>query len=460
VSTNHGLAAPLAGVRVQVSAKQFDGDPTGWEEWGDTYTDSDGNFTIRNIKNQTNRLFRVRVMFKNDALRIYPPNDSLLKKFVDCAIGLIPGGIITSLAEVAEDALEQLLEQTTRVLYDCQWLTAHQDGAGNKHEPPNVDFGNLVFRAGGVEELGGATERKHAELWLIARKAMDLVNGLDVDLRFRGDRPLAFLYPHDNPVIGDAVEASYSNPYNDITFLINNSQQDHFNTGTILHELMHLWTYQHTSQEERLATYLLLHGSTHTGRLAPWVAWYEAFAEATSNELYREIFGTQGTVYGGFSAERRPFSRPYLIRHGITSLDDVQNFEYGWLSTFGLLLCPDVCDLDLTTSGPYAADTSPGVKDKGSPICSAPKIPLADLLRVVANAPDGRDGGMTRQEMQLGLFLRRCTEVLSQFTSEKADAYLRILDPKETRQPSVLLANRSAITLGTLGRLPDMIRVS
>jgi len=94
VSTNHGLAAPLAGVRVQVSAKQFDGDPTGWEEWGDTYTDSDGNFTIRNIKNQTNRLFRVRVMFKNDALRIYPPNDSLLKKFVDCAIGLIPGGII------------------------------------------------------------------------------------------------------------------------------------------------------------------------------------------------------------------------------------------------------------------------------------------------------------------------------------------------------------------------------
>jgi hypothetical protein len=66
---------------------------------------------------------------------------------------------------------------------------------------------------------------------------------------------------------------------------------------------------------------------------------------------------------------------------------------------------------------------------------------------------------MVRQEMQLGLFLRRCTEVLPQFSSEHAEAYLRILDPQETRQPSALLANRAPIDVGGLGSLRDVTRI-
>lgn len=379
VSTSPYESAPLVGVRVEVSGKQFGADPT-WDEWGDTFTDENGYFTIRNIKDQTRRLFRVRLQFKNDQLRVYPPNDSLLKKFVELATDLIPGGVLTQLGtDAAEDVLEQLLEQSTRVLYDVKWITVHQDTDGNKHDATDVDFGNMVFRPNAVEQLGGFIERRHAEIWLIAQKAIAHVNGLG-GVGFRTDRPIAFLYPHNNPAVGDGVETSYSNPHNDIVYLVNNSQGDDFDASTILHELWHCWTYQHTSGEERLATYLLLHGSTHAGRLAPWVAWHEAFAEVASNEVYRAIFGTNGKLYGLMPAERRPFSRPYLIGSGITTLDDVQAFEYGWISLFSLLLCPDVCDLDITVRGPYARDISPGVQGTNLPLCSDPKINFADLL--------------------------------------------------------------------------------
>lgn len=438
VSTSFGNAAPLAGVKVQVSAKQFGADPT-WDEWGETTTDADGNFEVRHTKNETKRLFRVRVQFKSDRLRIYPPNDSLLKKFVDVASLLVPGGVLTSLATAAaQEALEQLLEQSTRVLYDVKWITARQDSDGDKRSGPVVDFGNVNFRAGGSQELGGFTERRHAEIWLVASRGMNLIEGLG-DFGFRGDRSVAFLYPHENPVIGDGIESSYCNPHNDIVYLVRNSQIDHFNVDTILHELVHLWAYQHTSGEEKLATYLLVHGSTHTGRVARWVAWHEAFAEAVSNEITRQLLGTRSTVYRAFTAERRPLSRPYLNGLGIRTLADVDQFEFGWLSAFGLLLCPDVCSLDMTGSGPYATDTTPGVQPTGFTMCRAPKFTLGDLLRVVAHAPDGKDGGLDKTEMTLGLFLRRCVDVVAKFTSTHADAYLKILDPAETRQPSELL---------------------
>ena len=61
---------------------------------------------------------------------------------------------------------------------------------------------------------------------------------------------------------------------------------------------------------------------------------------------------------------------------------DLDFFEDGWLSAFGLLLCPDVCDLDMNVGGPYAADLSPGVvgptEDRGVTMCTDPEpIPAA-----------------------------------------------------------------------------------
>ncbi len=442
VSTDHGMAVPLAGVPVKVSAKEFDADPTGWNEWNEGVTDDDGRFEIRHIKDRSKRLFRFRAQFKDANLKIYPPNDGLAKSLLEAATMLV-GGPITQLgALVTEQVLMQLVDQLSRAVYDVKWQTMHEDASGHKHDVDDTDFAPMVFRGGGSNDLGDFTARRHAEIWWLLKKAGAYL--ADLGFPFRGDRPIATVHPFDNPAIGDGIESSYSNPYMDTTFLVRNSLKDHFDAGTILHEMMHLWAYQHTEDEDRLATYLLVNGTTHNGRIKSWAAWHEAFAEVISNQLYRDLFGAAGTVYGGFTAQHRPYSRPYLKKGGLMNTADLEVFEDGWQSVLGLLLCPDVCDLDMNAAGPYAADASPGAKG-GRPTCWSPTIKLADVLAAVGD--DAKDGGLPRDAMRVAPFLERID--VPGFNDAIRSAYIAILDPAGTAQPRSLLPSSMTSTLNT-----------
>ena len=433
VGTDDGKAVPLAGVAVKVSALEFGLDPTGWEEWDQGVTDKDGYFDIRKTKDQTNRRFRVSIQFKDAALKIYPPNDSLAKKLLDLVPILLPGGPIVQIgAVIAENVLEQLVEQTTRVLYDVKWYVVHEDDTGNKHGAGVVQLNNLAFKAGAMQDRGSFEPRRHAEIWWLVKAASARLASIGVP--FRGDKTIAVLYPWDNPAVGDAIEESYSNPENNITFLLRNSKKDQFDADTILHELMHLWTFQHTEQEKRLVTYLFVKGTTHNGMVAPWAAWHEAFAEVTSNALYRDIFGTSATVYGAFQAERRPYSRKFLKDNKVRTAADLNVYEFGWQSVFGLLLCPDVVSLDMNGSGTYATDLTPGTQPPSAPN-KPPKIELADLLAALGG--ENKDGGLRIDDMRTDRFLS--TIKVKGFDSLMQAAFLAILDPAETRQPATLL---------------------
>lgn len=449
ISTAHGQAVPLRGVRVRVSAKQFDADPTGWDVWAEGETDAAGQFELRHVKNETKRLFRVQAMFKNDLLRIYPPNDSLLSSLARFADNVLPAG--AALDRLTRDAREelvlQLLDHTTRLVYDCKWHTMFESGPGEKHEPSLVDFGTLPFAAPALFDRNDFTARRQAEIWFVARRVMGLLETHGVG--FRTDRPAAILYPHDNGMLPDGWEASYANPHTDIVHLARNNRRDDFNVGTIVHELTHLWAYQNVRQEERLATYLLTHFDTHNGRHPNWVAWHEAFAESMSNEFIREIFGSRDTVYGGSTAERRPYSRPYLQSLGITRQADLDRFEAGWASVFGLLLNPDPCDLDMSVAGPYADSLDPGVKEAGWTSCSAPTIGWENVLKAVAGAGSQRDGGLERGAMRLSPFFRRIADQVPEFDERCQEAFAAILDPQETRTPRDLLTLRITPDLDT-----------
>ncbi|HWP42523.1 MAG TPA: hypothetical protein VNO14_04760, partial [Blastocatellia bacterium] len=263
-----GDALPLEGVRVKVSAKEFGLDPA-WNEWGEDVTDKNGYFEIRKEKDKSKRLFRVRVMFKdNDLLKIYPDNNGLISQAFNTITDLIPGGpAVKVVNELKEELLEAALGAISRVNFDVDWITVHEDhGSDEKKGPGVVNFGDLTFKQGGREELGGTIQRRHADLWFLARKVMETLASYGPGLGFIEKKPIAIKYPHKSPFIGDGVETAYANPFNDMIFLIQNSETDNFDLQTVMHEMMHLWAYQHSSGETGLAWQLILHGSTHAGR--------------------------------------------------------------------------------------------------------------------------------------------------------------------------------------------------
>jgi hypothetical protein len=456
LAAKFGDTVPLEGVRVKVSAKEFGLDPTGWNEWGEDVTDANGNFEIRNEKDKSKRLFRVRVMFKDDTLKIYPDNNGVLSKLFDCTTDLIPGGPVQKVVnDLKEDLLEAALGAVSRLTFDVDWITVHEDhGADQKKSPGVVDLGDLVFQQGGAEELGGPIQRRHADLWFLARKMMGWLADFGPGLGFIEKKPIAIKYPHKSSFIGDGVEASYSDPFNDTTFLIQNTQTDDFDLQTAMHELMHLWAYQHSSGETGLAWQLIIHGSTHNGRQSKtWTAFHEAFAEFAKNELYRQHFGKGATIYGGIAAERRPYTRSELKSLGVSNLSEVDNFEDGWMSVFNLLVCGKVCELDMNGTDTFASPTL-----TASPLCRQAQLSFADILRVFQPQGTGEyHTEISLSQMTLLDFLNRLSASMpEEFSSDRRDAYLAILNPAETAQPKDLLGPKAEPAPSDPGRLGNV----
>ena len=415
---------------MKVSAKEFAADPTGWNEWGEDVTSADGTFTVSKEKDRSKRLFRVRVMFKDDDLKIYPENSTLLTNVLTQGAKRFTGGAIADLfVDGASTVIEQAVEQFTRLTYDVPWYTVYEDGSGEKHVPSRVDFGDLMFGAHGKEELNDTWARRHAEIWFLTKKMMTAMADMGPGLGFTAKKAVAIKHPHDNPWIGDAVEASYFNPFNDTGYILKNSQRDHFNADTLWHELGHGWAYQRTTGENGLAWQLLIHGDTHGRQNQPWVACHEAIAEYLKNVIYRDLIGSNPTSLGDIEGKRVPYSRRWLKDQGIGKLADVEHYEHGWLAFFNMLTCNRLEKMDLNASGDYAVAT---ITPVGS---NAPDLSPADLLQVIQSGPGELARSMPCSDMTLSRFLDRAIAILPQLESKHKTAYLRLIDPGETVQP-------------------------
>ena len=351
------------------------------------------------------------------------------------------------------------MEQTSRIAHKVKWITVCE--THTKAGPGTVNLGPMLFDAGQPLALGEHVPRCHAEIWYAVDTYIDFVNAQSSDYGFRSDQPVAIKYPHDS-FLGDGVESPYLNPYNSVCYLVRTAKRDAFNLGTIFHEIEHLHTFQNTTGETAMFGQLIRNGTTHGGPLKPYVVWYEAFAEVVSNEVYRRLFGQRAQIYtrtvdgtrtgAPLLAERRPFTRRHLRNHGMKTLDDVDQFEDGWMSALALLLCPDVLDLDMDPKwgGVYAHDNSPGQR----------RVPhgttLGELFEVVGHPGRKSDDGMNRRDITLRYFYEAVADRVERFTEEMVDQYLAILDPAETRTPAEILY-QPPVSLQLRELLPDGI---
>jgi len=411
---------PLAGVKVRVSAKETKLDPTGFDKWGEVTTKADGSFQFTISKDKSKRYFKVEVLFDGKDTVIYPGT----------LVGL-PGN---SGVEAGINAH----------LFHADWMLVWQDE--EKKDNP-VDFHSLTFSGISGEQLNGRDERRHAELWALAGIMRSELEKVGSGLGFQSQR-IAIKYPHSDPLVNDRDEIAYADPIRRIVFLVRNGSMDNFEIQTVMHELMHVRNYAHSTGEENLAIQLLINGSTHDGRQdETFTVFHEAAAEIFKSELYHQMFGKRAVIYRdpSFEAERRPFTRTWLKNNkGIKKLSDIDHFEYGWMSVFNLLLCNKVAELDMNGAGPYAREKAPtGTGPQLAIVRKSVNFSFADLLRafdVIFNpVPDEFPKQIDVTEMTLNKYFQRLGALVPAFDATMQSAYKKILDPAETAQPSDLL---------------------
>lgn len=420
---------PLKGVKVKVSAREkLLGVWGPFNSWDEVFTNSNGFFKVEKEKDKSDRQFKIEVLFKDDTLKIYPENDGLITKITEG---------VTDLAglkgDLLEDAIQLLLEQTSRIAFDVKWFKVLDEDKNDKdHKHGTINFGNLVFGDSSKADLDDYFAIKHAITWFVFKKVFDVINAFNSKCKFDDKKPVALKYPHDNKLISDKIEAPYSDPYNYVIFIIKNSTDNWFSVDTLIHELMHSWAYQHCSGEKSMAWQLLLHGSTHEGlQKKSFVAFHEGFAEWSSNRLTKMIFATDSDIYGDTTDTGLPFSRKFLKAKGIKNAGDIDKSEYGWISLFNILMTPDLHLYDFNGTSDYAAKLSSVAVPKGH-ICTSPALSFEEILSVFCeNESKGYKKVLDKNEMNADDFLQRAKDITN-LTSGQISAVKNLLDPSKT----------------------------
>lgn len=306
IERKYGSQVPLEGVEVIVSSRRKMALVWGsYAPWGKVRTDENGCFRVAVTKSCAPRQLKVRTRFQDENLEIRH-----------------------------ENAMNEVTKVRPYV------LTEHED-----RESGMWDMGLQVFEDGGAGDLGNFEAYRHAQIWRVYHDAIDWMKAQGAQYEFKTQ--VKIQYPH-NGRVSDDREASYANPTNKVIYIVRNSVSDQFPTGlnfdagTLLHELGHIWAYNHSTGEICLTETLLLKGGETHGLVDDHcTAFYEGFAEYFAEKM-GYILGYQDLDY-----TQLPFSNTYLQTGGywgdpIDSLDTYQRSDVGWQSYFHTLSLPDI----------------------------------------------------------------------------------------------------------------------
>jgi hypothetical protein len=383
-----GKTSALTGIKFKVSARErILGKWGPWNSWGTDVTKKDGDFELKKNKDKSDRQFMVEVMFESDALELRHENAS------------------TSLDKV-------------------HWYTVYK--SEKIWDAGSVSVGELVFDKGGSEDLNEWQARWHAEIWVLARKAMDYLAGLGKDFAYQ--KQVVIKYPVDAKLSG-----SYSNPINNNIYILRSD----YNVETLWHEMMHMWAYQHCTGEDVLAKelageWLLRKGaSTHD----PWekecIAFHEGFAEFGMEQLKQALITDDAPL---------PLNRAQLGKLKMTDLSTLRHRDYGWTNILRVLVTPRLQDYTFFTLDDKTQQSSISKVTPGGKGCKSPSLTFKNILSIFLPMPSNGSPDVisTKKEMELDAFLDRASRFLAGFTKADAAAIRRLIDPEERVQPADL----------------------
>ena len=272
---------PLAGVTVQVAATLYGWG--GYTTWNTVETDASGRFEVSASKSCSARRFRVWAKLDNADLAVRNP---------------------------AGD----------------EWMLLRDDGATTLSAwRASLALGAWTFDRAATGALGDGLAVDRAISWSMATKLMDHLESVDPWLGF--GRKVHVKYPAGWPtrVAWAAVDTVYI-------------PAGGWNVTTLMHELTHLWNYDHNSGVTNWLSAVLWDFNTHGAQEEPAIAFHEGFAEFGAdlflNELYPERFGN----YDGWSF-RAWDSLAAIERNDYAVRDVLQTVEGRFMPRFDMLKC-------------------------------------------------------------------------------------------------------------------------
>lgn len=385
------MTRALANVEVEVSASNFGV----YDSWGTVRTNADGYFTLRKEKDRSKRRIKVKVRFADSELEI---NSGALANVAD---------FVSPAIEVFEHA--------------------------NEVEGPNISIGTRTFKAGASGELGDRDNRRRAIAWYVGKTLINTLQAKDPYFAFKGK--VKVVYPA-NVVSG----LCYANGITRAVYIHSTSRNDQWDVQVLIHELMHLWNYDHNHGTANWfgAVFCPPDLSTHSQAERRPIAFHEGFAEYASWELLRELWGDEPD---STRTRQLPYTR-YALVHDLylDTVDEVEQNDKGVFRALCLLTSRALYARRFGTKDTRLDDNYPHpekVDNAGLDCPENPKLTIWDVLKVFQANPGkgystewqvGNDYGVRR-------FFDRAAGVLDALDESTKDLMLSLMDPNSREEP-------------------------
>lgn len=379
---------PLEDVEVEVLASNFGK----YASWGAVRTNSEGEFMLREEKDESKRKIKVKVRFASGQLEVNTGALADLEDFISPGI------------EIFEHS--------------------------NEVEGPRINIGTRTFASGASGELGDLQNRRRATAWYVWKTLIDTFISKDSYFAFNGK--IKIVYPA-NVVSGK----SYANGVTRSAYI---HEKEPWSIETVIHEGMHLWNYDHNHGTANWfgAVFCPPDLNTHGQAERRPIAFHEGFAKFAAQELLHEIWGDEE---GSRRTKPQPFTR-YALLHDLhlDTVDEVELNDKGVFRSLCVLTARALYDRKWGDKNTPISDDQQPVRVPNALLdCPEnPRVTIWDVLKVFqANADEGyaTEWQVGNNDYGVRRFFERAADVLPNLDDRTKDLMLSLIDPNSTEEP-------------------------
>lgn len=369
-TTGEFVDRPLAGIEVRVYGSLINNG--GFASWGTTHTDSNGRYKYTKRKSCSKRNLRVQARFRNDDLEVNTPGH-------------------------------------------LDWMKIYE--TTSKRSAGTLDLGTRRFSLTSFGDLRDFDNNTRAKFYYVVDSAMKALRARDPWFAF--DRKIKIRYP--------AVTTNDKSWADGISMTAYMARGDR-DIDALLHEVMHLWNYQHNyGTTDWIGA--VLDGTTHGFQEEPNVAFHEGFAEFAKDGLLHEVWGR---------ALPRPRTRWWLNEKGLVDLRTLERNDAGVKYGLWLLTSKDIYRYVFGVAHDDRYKVAADRIDQPVGCPRTPDVDFWDVLRVFrANPAKGwsRDWEVHRDSYGLRRFYNRAADILDNFSEADEQLYLQLLDTSLSNEP-------------------------